>query len=390
MTEIFGQVDARFNRVREAFAANFATRGELGAAVAVTVGGRIVVDLWGGVADKHTARPWTRDTLTMVFSSTKGATALCAHLLCARGQLDLDAPVARYWPEFAAAGKASLPVRMLLNHQAGLPAVSEPLPAEALFDWPVMAKALAAQRPHWLPGSAHGYHATTFGWLVGEVVRRVSGRSLGTFFQEAVARPLGLEFWIGLPADQEPRVSTLRMPPPQLEPTPLMLAMLDRESLTARAFLNPRGLMTAGQVNSRAVRAAEIPAANGVTTANGLAGMYTPLACGGRHGGIELVDRETLVRMSRVESEGDDRILLLPTRFASGFMKSVDNRPGDSARFGPNSEAFGHVGAGGSVGMADPVARVAVGYVMNQMGPGVLLNPRGQALIDAVYDCLRG
>lgn len=240
MTEIFGQVDARFRAVRETFADNFAHRGELGAAVAVTVDGHLVVDLWGGVADKHTGRAWTRDTLAMVFSSTKGATALCAHILCARGRLDLDAPVSRYWPEFAAAGKDTLPVRMLLNHQAGLPAVSDPLPPDALFDWPVMAQALAAQRPHWPPGSAHGYHATTFGWLVGEVVRRISGRSLGAFFQEAVARPLGLEFWIGLPTDQEPRVSTLRMPAPQLEPTPLMLAMLDRESLTAQAFCSTR------------------------------------------------------------------------------------------------------------------------------------------------------
>jgi CubicO group peptidase (beta-lactamase class C family) len=388
MTEIFGQVDARFRGVREAFARNFENLGELGAAVAVTVDGRAVVDLWGGVADKRSGRQWTRDTLTMVFSCTKGATALCAHVLCARGELDLDAPVARYWPEFAAADKETLPVRMLLNHQAGLPAVSEPLPPEALFDWPAMTTALATQRPHWPPGTAHGYHAMTFGWLIGELVRRVSGTSLGAFFQDAVARRLGLEFWIGLPADQEPRVSTLRMPPPQFEPTPLMVAMLNRDSLTAQAFLNPRGLMTPGQVNSRAVRAAELPAANGVTTARGLAGMYTPLACGGRHHGVELVDRDTIARMRRAESEGDDRILLLPTRFASGFMKSVDNRPRDSVRFGPNPEAFGHVGAGGSVGMADPVARVAIGYVMNQMGPGVMLNARGQALIDAVYDCL--
>jgi CubicO group peptidase (beta-lactamase class C family) len=386
--QIAGQVEKRFEHVRETFRDNFVQRGELGAAVAVFVDGQPVVDLWGGVADRRTGRPWDNHTLTMVFSSTKGATALCAHILRARGQLDLDAPVARYWPEFAAAGKERLPVRMLLNHQAGLPAVDQRLQPEALFDWHTMTAALAAQAPYWTPGSAHGYHAMTFGWLVGEVVRRISSKSLGTFFRDEVAQPLGLEFWIGLPAALEPRVSTLRMGPPSTEPSPLLAAMFDRTTLTSKAFLNPRGLMIPGQVNGRAVHAAEIPAANGICTARALAGMYAPLACGGRLNGVELVDPDTLTSMSTVESDGEDRILLIPTRFASGFAKSVDNRPRDSARFGPNPEAFGHVGAGGSFGMADPVARVAIGYVMNQMGAGVLLNARGQALIDAVYDCL--
>lgn len=386
--QVSGTVDPRFEPVRDAFRGNFAGRGELGAAVTVIVDGRTVVDLWGGVADRATGRPWTPETMAIIFSCTKAATALCAHMLVARGRLDLEAPVARYWPEFAAADKGQIPVRMLLNHQAGLPAIDQPLPPETIFNWAGMTAALAAQAPHWAPGSAHGYHAMTFGWLVGEVVRRISGQSVGTFFHQEVAGPLALDFWIGLPAALEPRVATERMPPPLPEVTPLMAALLDRTSLTSKTFMNPPGLMMPGQVNSRAVHAAEIPAANGIATARGLAGMYAPLACGGGLGGVELVDRTVLRSMSAVESEGEDRVLLLPTRFASGFMKTIDNRPGDSIIMGPNPEAFGHGGAGGSVGMADPVARVAIGYAMNQMGAGVLLNRRGQALIDAVYESL--
>jgi len=383
-----GTCDPRFTPVREAFRENFASRGELGAAVTVTTEGKSVVDLWGGLADKVTRRPWARDTAVVVFSCTKGATALCAHLLVARGKLDLDAPVARYWPEFAAAGKETIPVRMLLNHQSGLAAIDQPLPIDALYDWDTMTTAVAAQAPHWEPGTAHGYHAMTFGWLVGELVRRISGRSLGTFFHEEVAGPLGLDFWIGLPEALEARVAPIRMAPLTGETTPIMRAMAERGSLISRAFMNPPGLMTARQVNARALHAAEVPAANGIATARALAGMYTPLACGASFSGVEMLDRDTLQAMARLESEGDDRILLIPTRFASGFMKSIDNRPGDSAILGPNPDAFGHAGAGGSIGMADPVARVAIGYVMNQMGAGVLLNARGQALIDAVYASL--
>ncbi|MFN8628246.1 MAG: serine hydrolase domain-containing protein [Candidatus Binatia bacterium] len=388
--QLSGAVDPRFRRVREVFAENFAKRGELGAAVAVIVAGRTVVDLWGGVADRSTRQPWTAATLALVFSCTKAATALCAHVLATRGRLDLDAPVTTYWPEFAAAGKERLPVRMLLNHRAGLPALDEVLPADALFDWGRMTAALAAQAPHWVPGSAHGYHAMTFGWLVGEVVRRVSGQSLGAFFREQVAGPLGLDFWIGLPAIFESRVATLRLPPlqAQAKPSALLLAMRDRGSLVAKAFGNPPGLMAPGRMNSRAVHAAELPAANGIATARGLAGLYAPLACGGRWKGIALVDGAALRAMSTVESVGADRILLVPTRFSAGFMQTIDNRPADSVIMGPNPEAFGHGGAGGSIGMADPVAQVAIGYVMNQLGSGVFLNPRGQALIDAVYDSL--
>jgi CubicO group peptidase (beta-lactamase class C family) len=228
----------------------------------------------------------------------------------------------------------------------------------------------------------------TFGWLVGEVIRRVSGRSVARFFREEIGAPLGLDFWIGLPAELEDRVARVRMAPYSQQSTPMMSALMNRESLTSKAFLNPRGMMMPGQANSRAVHAAELPAANGIASARALAGMYAPLSCGGRLNGVELVDATTLERMGRVESQGPDQILLLPTRFAAGFMKSVDNRPDSSVLLGPNAAAFGHGGAGGSIGMADPTARVAIGYVMNQLGQGVLLNQRGQSLIDAVYEGL--
>lgn len=386
---IAGTTDPRFARVRDVFHENFAARGELGAAVTVNVDGRTVVDLWGGYTEKRTRAAWTPETLTMIFSATKGATALCAHVLATRGALDLDAPVYRYWPEFIAAGKERVTVRMLLNHQSGLPAIARTLPPDAIFDWPTLTNALAEQPPYWEPGTAHGYHALTFGWLVGEVIRRICGRSVGKFFRDEIAGPLGLDFWIGLPEEHEPRVAPVRLPPPQRKASPLLAAMLDRASLTSRAFLNPRGMMMPGQANSRSVRATEVPAGNGMCTARALAGMYTPLALRGRAGAREFVSQAVLDQLTVAESEGPDRILSIPTRFTAGFIKTTDNGADDSVVLGPNPEAFGHPGAGGSLGFADPVAKVAFGYVMNQMGPGLLLNPRPQGLVDAVYEGLR-
>jgi len=385
---IEGYADPHFLAVRRELERNFTERGEIGAALAVYVEGRLVVDLWGGVMDKRAAAPWREDTLQMIFSSTKGATALSAHVLAARGKLELDRPVSRYWPEFAGAGKEDISVGMLLNHRAGLAAIDEPLPIEAAYEWETMTGALERQAPNWEPGKAHGYHAFTFGWLVGEVVRRVSGRSLGTFFREEIARPLGLELWIGLPEELEPRVAKVSPPPLPERASRFAELLTTRDSLTSRAFLNPRTFFASGQTNSRNMHAAEIPAGNGIASARGLAGMYTALACGGAWRAVELVDRDTLARLAAVESDGPDLVLGQHTRFASGFMKTIEDAAGDCARFGPNDDAFGHVGAGGSFGMADPEARIAIGYVMNQMGQGILLNERGQALVDSVYECL--
>jgi CubicO group peptidase (beta-lactamase class C family) len=383
--EIHGRVDPRFAPVRDELARNFAERGELGASLCVIAGGRIVVDLWGGFADLERERPWREDSLVMVHSATKGATALCAHVLVARGALDLDAPVARYWPEFVDAGKERLPVRFLLNHRAGLAAIDRPLRPRDGLDWNTMVDALAHQAPNWEPGTRHGYHAITFGWLVGEVVRRISGRSLGRFFRDELAGPLGLDFWIGLPESAESRVARVAPPPAPDPHDPFGAALLDHASLTRRAFMNPSTLFFAGGARfARQLRTAEIPAANGITNARGLAGLYAPFA----QGGAPFVDAGTFARMTAVESEGPDAILVHATRFTQGFMKSIEGGPLHRAKLGPNPAAFGHVGAGGSLGMADPTACIAIGYAMNRMGPGLLLNERGQALVDAIYDCL--
>jgi CubicO group peptidase (beta-lactamase class C family) len=383
---IEGRVDARFAPVREELARNFAERGEIGASVCAVVEGRVVVDLWGGLADAEEHRPWAEDTLVMVHSATKGAAALCAHLLAARGELDVDARVSRYWPEFARAGKDAIAVRMLLDHRAGLAAIDRPLRAEAGLDWQTMTEALADQAPNWEPDTAHGYHAITFGWLVGEVVRRVAGRSLGRYFRDEIAGPLDLDFWIGLPEAAEPRVARLAPPPPADARDPFGAQLLAANSLTRRAFMNPPTMFFAGGAAfARRLRAAEIPAANGFANARSLAGLYAPLAGRSR---AQWLDDDTFARMTALASEGPDLVLVHPTRFTQGFMKTIPGGPLHCARLGPNPEAFGHVGAGGSLGMADPAAGVAIGYAMNRMGPGILLNERGQALVDAVYACL--
>ncbi|HEY49884.1 MAG TPA: beta-lactamase family protein [Dehalococcoidia bacterium] len=390
---VSGKCDPKFVRVRDEFERNFKEREEVGASVCITSDGETIVDLWGGTADVDTGEPWKEDTVSVVFSSTKGATALCAHILASRGLMDIDAPVVKYWPEFGGAGKKNITVKMLLNHQAGLPHVRKPLPQGAFYDWDTMVHALEEQEPFWEPGTRHGYEFWVFGWLVGEVVRRVSGKSLGRFFQDEVAEPLGLDFWIGLPEEIEPRVAKIiTFDPQQMMDTPFMkTAMTDPNSIPGLCIINDGGAMMAG-VDVRDFHAAEIGAAGGITNARGLAGMYAPLACGGSLKGVDLVDCDTLARMSAVSSStGQDMTILIPMRFALGFGKSFDNRkqpPGmqDSAIL--SEDAFGHAGAGGSVGFADPQERMSFGYMMNKMGIGLGLNPRGQSLVDAVYTSL--
>ncbi len=382
-----------FERVAEAFERNLKEKGEIGASVCLTVGGETVVDLWGGVADAKTSAPWTRDTVSIVFSCTKGATALCAHVLASRGALDLDAPVAELWPEFAQHGKERVTTRMMLDHSSAVPAVRAKVKDDGPYDWAYMTERLAAEVPFWEPGTRNGYHGFTFGWTVGEMVRRASGKSLGTFFREEIAGPLGLDFWIGLPEEIEPRVAPIvaHVYKAADAVTPFMRDLAtDKESVAALFYFN-NGAWRSGGANTRAGHAAEIGAANGITNARGLAGMYAPLA----NGGSDLVDATTLARMGEVSmATHDDATLRIPTRFALGFMKSMDNRRRslaaklwgedcDSVILG--SAAFGHVGAGGSLGFADPVAGLSFGYTMNRMGPGLLMNERGQALVDAAY-----
>jgi CubicO group peptidase (beta-lactamase class C family) len=391
--DIGGDVAPGFEAVRDAFVRNFTEHGDVGAGYALYVEGRKVVDLWGGVADRTTRRPYAEDTLQLVFSTTKGATAACAHLLAQRGELDVDAPVARYWPEFAQAGKERVPVRWLLCHKVGLPTFDAAVEPGAGFAWTPVVDALAAQAPYWTPGAAHGYHAVTYGWLVGEVVRRISGKSLGAFFRDEIASPLGLDFWIGLPEEHEPRVAPLiggLAEPDERSETPLAM-LLQGDSLTARAFsLNGAlGDHTTGP-NSRTYHAAEIPAANGITDARSLARMYAGLVGPVDRGpAAALLTADQVERARQRQTEGVDRILAFPslgveieTTYALGFWSASE-----FARFGGRG-AFGHPGAGGSVGFADPEHQLGGGYVMNRMATGLAGDPRSAGLIRASYECV--
>ena len=376
-----GTFDGAFAPVVDAFTANFVERRELGASLCVTHEGRTVVDVWGGSAEP--LERWTADTVSIVHSCTKGATALCAHVLADRGELDIEAPVAEYWPEFATNGKERATVRMMLDHSVGVPVFRGALEPGELYDWDRVIARLEAEEPFWEPGARNGYHMINFGWTVGELVRRVSGKSLGTFFADEIAGPLGIDFWIGLPEAEEARVTRLEAHRPSPEPGQRLsrfveVLLADRASIPSLAMANVATI----DANSRPYHAAEIGGGGGITNGRGLAGMYTPLAM--REG---LVSASSVERMRRVSvATNDDATLRIGTRFALGFMVSMDNRlkaDKDSVVLGEH--AFGHVGAGGSIGFADPSRGVAVGYTMNRMGPGILLNERGQSLVDAVY-----
>jgi CubicO group peptidase (beta-lactamase class C family) len=383
-TEIHGTCDARFARVREVFTEQLANPIEIGASVAVTLDGCRVVDLWAGHADQARTRAWTPDTLVNLFSTTKGMAAICAHRLIDQGELDLDAPVAKYWPEFAQADKGSIPVRWLLDHSAGLPAVDAALPAGGAANWTLMCDALAAQAPWWEPGSEHGYHAMTYGWLVGELVRRVSGRSIGAYFRDEVAGPLGADFFIGTPASEEARIAELVMAMPQPGEANMMAEIIAKAKPYAlKAFMNP--LPGPGGFNAREWRGAEIPAANGHGTARSLARIYGALACGGTQDGVAVLSPEAIDRARTVQRSGADNVIpVLPTKFGLGFQIGTDAEP-----IGPNPRAFGHSGMGGSFGFADPEAGVGFGYTMNRMENGLfLIGPRATALMNATFASL--
>jgi CubicO group peptidase (beta-lactamase class C family) len=385
--EILGICDARFSKVRDGFTANFAAGKEIGASVCVTVDGRPVVDLWAGHADKARTRAWHKNTIVNVYSTTKGLGAMCANLLADRGKLDLDAPVAKYWPEFAQAGKATLPVRYCLTHQAGLSAVRKPLAADDIYDWKKMCAELAAQEPWWPPGTAHGYHAITYGWLVGEIVRRVDGRNIGRFFREEIVHPLALDAFIGCGPELDARIADLNPSPPAPPGARDLLAemMADKESLAGKTFANPA--LPPGAVNSRAWRAAEICSANGHTNARSLARFYAAAGAftrGETFNGVRLVSKAGMERARTEQAAGVDKVLQLSNRIALGFML-----PSPMRRFSDNLKAFGHGGAGGSLGFCDPENRVSFGYAMNQMqsgGPGG--DPRWWPMIQAMYDAI--
>jgi CubicO group peptidase (beta-lactamase class C family) len=399
MSEIHGEVTPGFEGVKDAFANNFDQHADVGAAFSVYYRGEKVVDLWGGLADTETNKPWAQDSLQLIFSSTKGATALMANLLAQRGELDVDAPVAKYWPEFAAAGKENIPVRYLLSHQVGLPHIP-PLTLEESYTWEAPIKRLEAQSPAWEPGTKHGYHPGTFGWLVGEVIHRITGKTPGTFMAEEVSGPLGLDFWIGLPESEEHRMTTVQSVDPRVDPLDESTLNEAQRNMIATAQIPDSLLALSMSVlppetdpNSRAFHASEQPAGSGITDARSLARMYASLIGDGVDG-IRLLNDETMRRATTEQTSGIDAVMALPTRFGLGFALNVPiavGFPEYSSLAGAmgNEGAFGHNGAGGSLGFADPTTGFSFGYVMNQMHMVTVGDdPRTLSLIKAVHQAI--
>ena len=387
-TPIHGTCDPKFALVAKAFEHNFTERNEVGASVCVQIAGKTVVDLWGGHTSTKKDKEWQEDTISIVFSCTKAATALCAQILIDRGELKLDEKVAVYWPEFTTNGKEDVTVRMMLNHSSAVPALRAPVKPGGYLDWDYMCKRLAGAKPYWEPGTTNGYHMVSFGWTVGELVRRVSGKSLGTFYKDEIAEPLGLDFHIGLPESEHGRMANMipHIPgPDDLQSNFVKALMSNPLSLQFQALMNS-GMW---DFNSPKSWMAEIGGAGGISNARGLAGMFAPLAGGdGTYLSKERIDDMRAVSM---ETE-KDQTLLIPTRFGQGFMLAMDNRdtvPGEGNSAILGDQAFGHVGMGGSIGFADPEVDLSFGYSMNKMGGGILLNDRGQSLVDATYEALR-
>ncbi|WP_448679654.1 serine hydrolase domain-containing protein [Pseudomonas nicosulfuronedens] len=377
-----GHCDPRFTPVADAFSALFEDPQERGAALCIQVGGETVVDLWAGSAGKEPGQDWQADTLLNLFSCTKTFAAVAALQLVGEGRLELDAPVARYWPEFEQAGKQGITVRQLLCHRAGLPAIREPLAPEALYDWSAMTAALAAETPWWTPGAEHGYAPITYGWLIGEVIRRVDGREPGTAIVERTAKPLGLDFHIGLDDSEFHRVAHIARGKGNLGDAAaqrlLRTMMTDAAALSTRAFTNPPSVLTS--TNKPEWRRMSQPAANGHGNARSLAGFYTGLLQG------KLLDDALLAELTREYAVGEDRTLLTCTRFGLGCMLDQPNVA--NATYGLGPQAFGHPGAGGSIGFADPERELAFGFVVNTLGPYVLMDPRAQRLASLAGDCL--
>ena len=388
---IHGWTEPRFDDVRAAFAENFESHGDVGAAVAVYLHGEPVVDLWGGWYTPERGRATRSSTSSRPPKAPRSAPIASSSRACST----VDAPVAQYWPEFAAAGKAELPVRYLLNHAAGLAAVREPIVEQDWYDWDKMTSLLAAQEPFWEPGEIHGYHAITFGWLVGEVVRRIDGRSIGTFWREEFAAPLGLDAHIGTGPEFDARIAPVLAAPPgegiedALAGAP-DLSELEEGSLLWAAMANPPLMDRLPEINNeRAWRAAEFPAANGHATARSLARVYGALANGGEIDGIHVLNPETVEAATVEQWAGPEHVSLqmgleFPMRFALGWILNTEQ----TMPLGPNPQAFGHAGAGGSVGCADPESGIAFGYTMNQMKNEFTEDYRYWRLLKAVYAAL--
>ncbi len=375
MAEVHGTCDSRFAEMRDVLEASLESGADLGASVAVTIDGASVVDLWGGWADSDKTKPWVTDTITNVWSTTKTMTNLCALLLVDRGELDVFAPVSKYWPEFAANGKESIEVRHVLSHTSGVSAWEQPVQIEDLYDWEKSTTMLASQAPWWKPGTASGYHAINQGHLVGELIRRISGRSLGTFFAEEVAKPLGADFHIGLSAADDRRVSNVVAPPPipiQLEPGTVAFKTLTGPPVDAN------------YANTEAWRRAQIGAANGHGNARSVARIQSVVACGGEVDGVRLLSPATIDLIFEEQANGVDLVLGLPLRFGIGYgLPEPKTIP-----YIPDGRICFWGGWGGSVIVVDLDHRMTIAYMMNVMEPGIVGGLRAEALLRAAYSAV--
>ena len=374
--EAKGHCDEQFNAVRDAFEHNFTEHDEVGASVAASIEGEIVVDLWAGHRDAERNHPWQEDTIVNVYSTTKTMTFITALMMEDRGLLDLDAPVAEYWPEFATAGKENIKVSHLLSHSAGLPGLSRTFSAEDLYDWDLVCSDLASQAPWWEPGTQCGYHGFTQGFLIGEVVRRITGKTFGTYFKEEVANNMNADFQVGVAEQDLGRIAPIYASngePPTPEVTP--------GSITARVLTNLA--LEPETPNTTAWRQAEIPAANGHGNARGVVRAQTALANGGTAFGHQLFSGKTVDRALQIQVAGKDLVLGFEVEYAMGYAKPVDWNP-----LSPNANSIWWGGAGGSTICIDTDAHVCMSYVMNQMGDHLLGDPRGVSLHQALYSAI--
>ncbi|PCJ42367.1 MAG: EstA family serine hydrolase [Moraxellaceae bacterium] len=382
-TVIHGTCDPEYIEVKQQFERNMASGSELGAAVAIMRHGTLVVDLWAGYTDKKQTTPWERDSIVAVFSATKGVTSLCVQHAIDNGLLDVEKKTTHFWPEFGRNGKKDIPVAWLLCHKSGLAALRDPVEESALFDWEYMVGRFAEERPWWKPGSTHGYHMVSSGWLIGEVFKRALGCSVGEYLRNELAPMLGMDFHLGLPDSEFSRVAQLRAPTEPPAEGRIYLSkriMADRESLISKALLNPPTILSSA--NWDEWRRLELPSASGHGNARALATLY-----GAAVNNTQFISEQALQRCTQEHSSGMDYVLEIPTRFGPGFMlQQLDDI---ETGFGTGQRAFGHPGSGGSLGFADPEKGLGFGYVMNQMGSYAMVDPRARSLVDALYRSIK-
>ena len=369
-------------RLTPPFRENFEKLGELGAAVSIWQNGKPIVDLYSGFCDARHEKPWAADTLVLIWSATKGIGSACVLHVLQEHRIGIDRCVAEFWPEFAQAGKEKITLSQLLSHQAGLCALDVRVD---ILDYGAVIRALEVQKPLWLPGTAHGYHARTFGFLLDELVRRIAGKTLSRYWREVFAEPLGLDLWIGLPEEQNPRVATVYAAKSgrRAEPKKFYSDLTTPGTLASKTFTSPYGLNSISGMNAPAIRAQPIVSFGGIGSASALAKFYSILASGGKLDGQTFFSDETIAWMTTTLTDGTDRVFQIPTAFSSGLMQDPQNAT--RRLFGKSQCAFGHPGAGGSHAFADPETRISFAYVMNQMEQSLLPNEKSLRLVDAVY-----